>query len=78
MPHIIIKAIGKPSEEQMREAAEQIADVISKTMGKSKKHISVSIEDYSFGEWEGVYNEHIKDNDSVIVKPGYTNPKTFE
>jgi hypothetical protein len=25
-----------------------------------------------------VYNECIKDNDNVLVKPGYTNPKTFE
>jgi len=35
-------------------------------------------EKYSIGEWETVYNECIKDNGNVLVKPGYANPKTFE
>ena len=47
-------------------------------MGKPEKYISVSVEQYSFGEWEGVYDEFVKDKDNVIVKPGYTNPRTFE
>jgi hypothetical protein len=38
----------------------------------------VSIEEYSFAEWEGVYNEYIKNKDNVLVKPGYTDPKTFD
>ena len=67
----------RPSQEQLQKAAEQIADIVNKTMGKPKKYISVSVEEYSFGEWEGVYNENVKDKDNVLVKPGYTNPKTF-
>jgi len=29
-------------------------------------------------EIDGVYNECIKDKESVVIKPGYTNPKTFQ
>lgn len=78
MPHIVIKAIKGASEAQYKQAAEQISDVINKTLGKPEKYISVSVEEYSFGEWEGVYNSDIKDRDNVVLKPGYTNPKTFE
>jgi len=31
----------------------------------------------SIAEWEGVYNEYVKDKDNVLVKPGYTDPKSF-
>jgi len=77
MPHIVIKTIGGPSRAQLQEAAEQIAAVVNRTMGKPEKYISVSVEEYAFGEWEGVYNEHVKGRDNVLVKPGYTDPKTF-
>jgi len=77
MPHIVIKTISGSSQQQLQEAAEQIAAVVNKTMGKPEKYISVSVEEYSFGEWESVYNEYVKDKDNVLVKPGYTNPKTF-
>jgi phenylpyruvate tautomerase PptA (4-oxalocrotonate tautomerase family) len=78
MPHIVIKTVSGPSETQLKQAAEQIAAVVNKTMGKPEKYISVSVEEYSFAEWEGVYNEFVKDKDNVVVKPGYTNPKTFQ
>lgn len=78
MPHIVIKTISGPSQQQLQEAAEQISDIVNKTMGKPEKYISVSVEEYSFGEWEEVYNEFVRDKDNVLVKPGYTNPKTFE
>jgi phenylpyruvate tautomerase PptA (4-oxalocrotonate tautomerase family) len=77
MTHIIIKTISGPSKAKLQEAAEQISAIVNKTMGKPEKYISVSVEEYSFGEWEGVYNEFIKDKDNVLVKPGYTDPKTF-
>ena len=77
MPHVVIKAISGPSQQQYREASEQIADIINKTLGKPAKYISVSVEEYSYGEWENVYNEFVRDKDNVLVKPGYTNPKTF-
>ncbi|MCL2153124.1 MAG: tautomerase family protein [Oscillospiraceae bacterium] len=78
MPHVVIKTLSGSSQEQLQEAAEQIAAIVNKTMGKPEKYISVSVEQYSFPEWEGVYNEYIKDKDNLLVKPGYTNPKTFE
>jgi phenylpyruvate tautomerase PptA (4-oxalocrotonate tautomerase family) len=78
MPHIVIKTISGPSEKQFQEAAKQISAIVNKTLGKPEKYISVSVEEYSFGEWENVFNEYIKDRDNVLVKPGYSNPKTFE
>ena len=77
MPHIVIKTIKGPSRAQLQQAAEQISAIVNKTMGKPEKYISVSVEEHSFGEWEGVYDEFIKNKDNVLVKPGYTNPKTF-
>jgi Uncharacterized protein, 4-oxalocrotonate tautomerase homolog len=77
MPHIVIKTIKGPSQQQLKEAADQIAEIVNKTMSKPKKYISVSVEEYDFDEWEGVYNECVKDKENVLVKPGYTNPKTF-
>jgi phenylpyruvate tautomerase PptA (4-oxalocrotonate tautomerase family) len=78
MPHIVIKTIKGPSQQQIQDAAEQISAIVNKVMGKPTKYISVSVEEYSFGEWEGVYNEFVKGKDNVVVKPGYTNPATFE
>ncbi|MDR1262818.1 MAG: 4-oxalocrotonate tautomerase family protein [Oscillospiraceae bacterium] len=77
MPHIVIKTISGPSKEQLQAAADQIAAVVNKTMDKPSQYISVSVEEYSFGEWPGVYDEYIKDKDNVLVKPGYSNPSTF-
>ena len=76
MPHIVIKTISGPSQEQLQEAAEQIAAVVNKTLEKPEEYISVSVEEYSFGEWKNVYNEYIKDKDNVLVKPSY-DPKMF-
>ena len=78
MPHIVIKTIGGKSPEQLKEAAEQAIAAVSKTLGKPEKYFSATVEEYAFGEWEGVYNECIKDNDNVLVKPGYSNPVTFQ
>ena len=78
MPHIVIKTISGPSQEQLQEAAKQISAIVNKTMGKPEKYISVSVEEYSFDEWENVYDEFVKNKDNVLVKPGYSNPKTFQ
>ena len=78
MPHIVIKTIKGASQKQLQEAAEQISAIVNKTMGKPEKYISVSAEEYSFDEWESVYDEFIKNKDNVLVKPGYSNPKTFQ
>jgi len=78
MPHVVIKTISGPSKDQLQQAAEEISAIVNKTMGKAEKYISVSVEEYSFSEWESVYNESIKDKDNLLVKPGYSNPKNFQ
>lgn len=77
MPHVIIKAISGPSQEQLNEAAAQISEIINKTLGAATKYISVAVEEYARDEWEAVYNQDIKDK-KLAVTPGYSNPKTFE
>jgi phenylpyruvate tautomerase PptA (4-oxalocrotonate tautomerase family) len=78
MPHVVIKTIEGPSQAQLKQAADQIAEIINKTLGKPKKYISVSVEEYSFDEWPAVYDENVKDKENVVVKPGYSNPRTFQ
>ena len=78
MPHISIHAIKGASPQQMQDCAEKVSAVITKTLGKPEKYISISFENHAYDEWESVYNEHIKDKDNVLIKPGYTNPKTFD
>jgi phenylpyruvate tautomerase PptA (4-oxalocrotonate tautomerase family) len=78
MPHVIIKTLSGPSKEALQKAAEQISDIVNKTLGKPKKYISVAVEEYSFDEWECVYKDCIEGRDNVLIKPGYTDPKTFE
>jgi phenylpyruvate tautomerase PptA (4-oxalocrotonate tautomerase family) len=78
MLHVVIKTISCPSKEELQKAAEQIGDIVNKTLGKPKKYISVSVEEYSFDEWEGVYKDFIEGRENVLIKPGYTNPKTFQ
>ena len=77
MPHIVIKTVSGPSQKQLQDAAEQIAAIVNKTMEKPEEFISVSVEEYSFGEWKDVYDEYIKDKDNLLVKPGY-DEKMFE
>ncbi len=77
MPHIVIKTISGPSQEQLKKAADKIAAVVNQTMGKPEKYISVSVEEYDYSQWKDVYNEFVKDKDNVLVKPGYTDPVSF-
>ena len=78
MPHIDVKLIGNPTDKEKNRVAERIAEVIEEELGKPKKYISVSIEGKTFADWENVYNSEIKDNANIVMKPGYTNPKTFQ
>jgi len=78
MPHVVIKTISGPSKDELQKAAEQIGEIVNKTLGKPKKYISVSVEEYSYDEWEDVYKQYIEGKDNVLVKPGYIDPLTFE
>ena len=77
MPHIVIKAIKGASPEQVRLAAEQIAEIVSKTTGKHKKYISVYYEEYSPHDWIYVYDECMRDKVNVVIMPGFSDPVTF-
>lgn len=78
MPHIAIKLIGSPSEDQKKRVAEKIANILEEDLGKPKKYISISFEEKSFADWEEVFNLEIKDNKNLVLEPGYSNPKTFQ
>ena len=78
MPHIVIKTLSGKSPQMLQDAAEQVAVAVNKSMTVGMEHISVSVEEYTRAEWPGVYNECIKDNDAVVIKPGYSDPVTFE
>jgi phenylpyruvate tautomerase PptA (4-oxalocrotonate tautomerase family) len=78
MPHVVIKTLSGATKEELQKAAVQVSDIINKTLGKPKKYISVSVEEYSFDKWKGVYKEYIDGRDNVLVKPSYTDPKTFQ
>lgn len=78
MPHVSIKLIGNPTSDEKARVAKRIVKVLEEELGKPEKYISISLEGFSFGDWEKVYNEEIKDNKHLILKPGYKNPKTFE
>jgi phenylpyruvate tautomerase PptA (4-oxalocrotonate tautomerase family) len=78
MPHVVIETISGPSKEALQKAAEQIGDIVNKALGKPKKYISVSVEEYSLDEWEGVYKDCINGRDNLLIKPGYADLKTFQ
>ncbi len=77
MPHIVIKTISGKPQAQLQKAAEQAAAAVSQALGKPEKYLSVAVEEYTAQEWEGVFNECIRDNENVLVKPGYSDPVTF-
>ena len=77
MPHVVIKALTGLTREQYKQAAEEIAGVLERTMGKPVRLTSVSMEEYTRSEWVGVYNEYVKDKDNVVLMPGYTDPETL-
>jgi hypothetical protein len=40
--------------------------------------VVIAAEEYSYCEWLVVYDEYVEDKDNVLVKSGYSGPKTFE
>jgi len=78
MPHVIIKTISGSLKKSLQKTAEQIGDIVNKTLGKPNKYISVSIEEYPLDEWEGIYKKFIEDKDNILIKLFYSVPKTFQ
>ena len=51
MPHVDIKCFAGRTEEQKRECAARIADVIANTLDCETSSVSVAIKDVKQSEW---------------------------
>lgn len=74
MPHVDIKCFSGRTEEQKRKCANQIAGVITNTLGCETKSVSVAIKDVEQSEWKDeVWDRHIiPDEQFLYKKPGYS------
>lgn len=74
MPHVDIKCFAGRTDEQKRECADRIAEVIAKTLGCETKSVSVAIKDVEQSAWKKeVWDKHIiPDEKYIYKKPGYT------
>ena len=74
MPHVEIECYPGRNDEQKRECAEKIAEVMAQTLGCKASSVSVSFSDVAPEDWkEKVWDAKIKPNmDSLSKKPGYT------
>lgn len=74
MPHVDIKCFSGRTEQQKKECAEKIAEVIAETLGCNTSSVSVAIKDVSEDEWkEKVWNVSIVPDEKYLYKkPGYS------
>jgi len=71
MPHISIKMLKGRTDEQKNLAVKKVSEALCEALGCADKHVSVSIEDFTAQEWQGVFAEEIADNSHVLKKPEY-------
>ena len=74
MPHIEIQCFSGRTEEQKKQCAEKIADVVAETLGCKTSSVSVAIKDVPEEEWkEMVWDKYIDlELNNLYKKPGYT------
>ena len=74
MPHVDIKCFSGRTEQQKKECAEKIAEVIAETLGCKTSSVSVAIKDVFEDEWkEKVWDVSIvPDEQYLYKKPGYS------
>lgn len=74
MPHVDIKCFSGRTDEQKRECAAQIAEVVANTLGCETSSVSVAIKDVEKSEWKNeVWDKHIiPDERYMYKKPGYS------
>ena len=74
MPHIEIQCFSGRTEEQKKQCADKLADVVAETLGCKISSVSVAIKDVAEEEWkEKVWDKYIApDIDNLYKKPGYT------
>lgn len=72
MPHISVKMLKGRTQEQKKNLADALVKAMQDSLGVSKTHISVSIQDYTAQEWQDQFKQEITDNmDNIYIKPGY-------
>lgn len=73
MPHVEIKCFPGRTEDQKKDCAEKIAEVIAETLGCKTSSVSVAIKEVAENEWkEKVWDVNIvPEGDSLYKKPGY-------
>ena len=74
MPHVDIKCFAGRSDEQKKECAEKIAEVIAETLGCKITSVSVAIKDVPEEKWKAeVWDKQIAPDEPYLYKkPGYT------
>lgn len=74
MPHVEIKCFPGRTEEQKRNCAEKISEIIAETLGCKTSSVSVAIKEVSEEKWkEEVWEKSIiADKDFMFKNPGYT------
>ena len=74
MPHVDIKCFSGRTEQQKKECAEKIAEVIAETLRCKTSSVSVAIKDVSEDEWkEKVWDVSIVPDEKYLYKkPGYS------
>lgn len=74
MPHVDIKCFSGRTEEQKRECADKITEVIAETLGCETKSVSVAIKDVDQSDWKDeVWDKYIiPDEKYMYKKPGYS------
>ena len=74
MPHVEIQCFPGRTEEQKKDCAQKISEVIAETLGCKVSSVSVAIKDIPENKWkEEVWNKSIvADKEFLFKKPGYT------
>ena len=74
MPHVDIRCFAGRSDEQKKECAEKVAEVIAETLGCKITSVSVAIKDVPGEKWKAeVWDKQIvPDEPYLYKKPGYT------
>ena len=72
MPHISIKMIKGRTEAQKDAAAKAVKEALMKAVGAGDAHVSVSVEDFTPQQWQGVFKAEITDKPEALrIAPQY-------
>lgn len=75
MPHISVKILKGRTEAQKQKLAAALTQALQDSLNASREHISLTIEDYTAEEWQGIFAEEITSKKNCLyVEPNY-NPE---